>query len=50
MMKLAFPPRLSGWSWEEIYATCKDLGIDGIEVRGIGSEICTEMQAFQRKY
>ena len=28
-----------GWSWEEIYATCKDLGIKGIEVRGIESEI-----------
>lgn len=40
MMKLAFSTLgCPGWSWEEIYATCKDLGIDGIEVRGIGSEI-----------
>lgn len=40
IMKLAFStlgcPR---WPWKEIYATCKDLGLDGIEVRGIASEI-----------
>lgn len=39
-MKLAFSTLgCPGWSWEEIYATCKDLGINGIEVRGIESEI-----------
>lgn len=40
MMKLVFSTLgCPGWTWEEIYATCKDLGIDGIEVRGIGSDI-----------
>ena len=40
MMKLAFSTLgCPGWSWEEIYATCKDLGINGIEIRGIESEI-----------
>ena len=39
-MKLAFSTLgCPGWSWEEIYATCKDLGLNGIEVRGIESEI-----------
>ncbi len=39
-MKLAFSTLgCPGWSWEEIYATCKDLGINGIEIRGIESEI-----------
>jgi sugar phosphate isomerase/epimerase len=27
------------WSWDEIVVMAKDLGYDGIEVRGIGSEI-----------
>ena len=27
------------WSWNEIFAVAKDLGFDGIEVRGIGSEL-----------
>lgn len=27
------------WTWEEIFSTVKDLGLDGIEVRGIGREI-----------
>lgn len=40
MFKLAFSTLgCPGWSWEEIYATCKDLGINGIEIRGIESEI-----------
>lgn len=39
-MKLAFSTLgCPGWSWEEIYATCKDLGLNGIEVRGIECEI-----------
>lgn len=39
-MKLAFSTLgCPGWSWEEIYATAKDLGLQGIEIRGIGSEI-----------
>ena len=24
-----------GWSWNEIFATAKDLGMNGIEVRGV---------------
>lgn len=40
MIKLAFSTLgCPGWSWEEIYATCKDLGLNGIEIRGIESEI-----------
>jgi len=27
------------WSWEEILAAAKDLGYDGIELRGLGNEI-----------
>ena len=39
-MKLAFSTLgCPGWSWEEIYATAKDLDLNGIEVRGIESEI-----------
>ncbi len=39
-MKLAFSTLgCPGWSWNEIFATAKDLGLDGIEVRGIGDEI-----------
>lgn len=28
-----------GWSWDEIFATAKDLGIAGIEIRGIEKEM-----------
>lgn len=39
-MKLAFSTLgCPGWSWEEIYATAKDLGLSGIEIRGIGADI-----------
>lgn len=39
-MKLAFSTLgCPGWSWNEIFATAKDLGLDGIEVRGIGGEL-----------
>lgn len=39
-MKLAFSTLgCPGWSWEEIYATAKDLGLNGIEIRGIESEM-----------
>lgn len=27
------------WTWEEVFSTVKDLGLDGIEVRGVGREI-----------
>ncbi|MEF9852645.1 MAG: hypothetical protein RR787_01525 [Hydrogenoanaerobacterium sp.] len=39
-MKIAFSTLgCPGWSWDEIFATAKDLGFDGIEIRGVGSEI-----------
>lgn len=39
-MKLAFSTLgCPGWSWNEIFATAKDLGLDGIEVRGVGKEM-----------
>jgi sugar phosphate isomerase/epimerase len=39
-MKIAFSTLgCPGWSWDEIVSTAKDLGYDGIEVRGIGSEL-----------
>lgn len=39
-MKLAFSTLgCPGWSWNEIYATAKDLGLQGIEVRGVGREL-----------
>lgn len=39
-MKLAFSTLgCPGWSWDEIFATAKDLSFDGIEIRGIGDEI-----------
>jgi fatty-acyl-CoA synthase len=40
MMKLAFSTLgCPDWSWPEIYAMAKDLGYDGIEIRGLGQEI-----------
>ena len=39
-MKVAFSTLgCPEWSWSEILATAKDLGFDGIEVRGIGKEL-----------
>ena len=39
-MKLAFSTLgCPGWPFEEIFSTAKDLGLDGIEIRGIGSEM-----------
>lgn len=39
-MKLAFSTiGCPGWSWDEIFATAKDLGLDGIEIRGIENEM-----------
>jgi len=39
-MKLAFSTLgCPGWSWDEIYATAKDLGLNGIEVRGLENEM-----------
>lgn len=39
-MKLCFSTiGCPDWSWEEIFATAKDLGMQGIEIRGIRDEI-----------
>lgn len=39
-MKIAFSTLgCPGWKWEEIYATAKDMKLDGIEIRGIGNQI-----------
>ena len=39
-MKVAFSTLgCPGWSWAEIFATAKDLGMDGIEIRGIGAQM-----------
>lgn len=39
-MKTAFSTLgCPGWTWDEIFATAKDLGLDGIEVRGVGKQM-----------
>ena len=39
-MKLSFSTLgCPGWSWDEIFATAKDLSVKGIEIRGIGNEM-----------
>ncbi len=39
-MKLAFSTLgCPNWQWREIFATAKDLGVDGIEIRGIENEM-----------
>lgn len=39
-MKLCFSTiGCPGWSWEEVFATSKDLGMQGIEVRGVRDQI-----------
>ncbi len=39
-MKIAFSTLgCPDWSWNEIYPMAKDLGFDGIEIRGLGNEI-----------
>ncbi len=40
MMKLAFSTLgCPSWSWDEIFATAKDMRIDGIEIRGMENEM-----------
>ena len=40
MMKLAFSTLgCPNWQWREIFAAAKDLGVDGIEIRGIEKEM-----------
>lgn len=39
-MKLCFSTLgCPGWSWNEIFATAKDLGLKGVEIRGVGNEM-----------
>jgi len=39
-MKISFSTLgCPGWSWEDILVTAKDLGLDGIEIRGIENEL-----------
>ncbi|MHB1483157.1 MAG: AMP-binding protein [Saccharofermentanales bacterium] len=39
-MKIAFSTLgCPEWSWDDIYSMAKDIGFDGIELRGLGSEI-----------
>ena len=39
-MKLAFSTLgCPNWQWREIFAAAKDLGVDGIEIRGIENEM-----------
>ena len=39
-MKIAFSTLgCPGWSWEDILVTAKDLGFQGIEIRGIENEL-----------
>ncbi|MEM1484093.1 sugar phosphate isomerase/epimerase family protein [Oscillospiraceae bacterium PP1C4] len=47
-MKIAFSTLgCPGWSWDEIFATAKDLGLDGIEVRGVENQMfAPEIKAF----
>ena len=41
-MKLSFSTvGCPGWSWHEITAAARDLGYDGIELRGLGKELYT---------
>lgn len=39
-MKISFSTLgCPGWSWEDMLSTAKDIGFDGIELRGIGQEL-----------
>ena len=39
-MKLSFSTLgCPEWQWRDIYATARDLGYDGVEIRGIGREM-----------
>jgi len=51
-MKLSFTTAgCPGWSWNEIFATIKDMGFDGVEIRGVGDEMyapCVDVFGFDR--
>ena len=39
-MKLSFSTLgCPGWTWNEVFSTAKDLGIQGVEIRGLGSQM-----------
>lgn len=39
-MKISFSTLgCPGWSWDDMIVTAKDIGFDGVEVRGIGNEL-----------
>lgn len=51
-MKIAFSTLgCPDFSWNEIYAMAKDLGYDGIEVRGLGNELAAfQAQPFHEEH
>lgn len=51
-MKLAFSTLgCPGWTWKEIFATAKDMGMEGIEIRGIENEIyAPNIRIFDEKH
>ena len=50
-MKLSFSTLgCPEWQWNDIYATARDLGYDGVEIRGIGREMfAPKMSIFSRE-
>ena len=50
-MKVAFSTLgCPGWSWDEIFATAKDLGLDGIEIRGVDNQMfAPEIKVFKEE-
>ena len=49
-MKLAFSTLgCPDFSWNDIYSMAKDLGFDGIEIRGLGNEIFAVQQSLSLK-
>ena len=50
-MKVAFSTLgCPGWSWDEIFATAKDLGLDGIEIRGVENQMfAPEIKVFREE-
>lgn len=51
-MKLAFSTLgCPDWRWSEIYSTAKDLGFNGIEVRGVANEMYVpKIKAFDSEH
>ena len=50
-MKLSFSTiGCPDWTWRDIFTTAKDIGMDGIEVRCIGSELFAPRAAAYRAF